>query len=279
MAQSIDPDRLGVCSWSLQPDSPADLAKIVGDLGLRRVQLALQPLVDDPPIWGDAGDVLRDAGLTLVSGMFATVGEDYSSLESIRRTGGLVPDETWDDNWANILKIVPVADELGLKRVSFHAGFIPEDRADPRYDALLIRIRKVADVFHGKGIELLFETGQETADDLLRFLDDLEQPGVGVNFDPANMILYDKGDPVEALRKLMPHVKQVHIKDAKRTTTPGEWGTEVVVGTGEVDWPGFVAALREGNYGGDLLIEREAGDQRMADVRAAAEHIRSLIGG
>jgi L-ribulose-5-phosphate 3-epimerase len=92
-----------------------------------------------------------------------------------------------------------------------------------------------------------------------------------VNFDPANMILYDKGNPIEALRLLGPWVCQVHIKDARRTKVPGTWGEEVVLGTGEVDWPAFFAALREAKFAGDCVIEREAGSQRVADIRTAKE--------
>ena len=99
---------------------------------------------------------------------------------------------------------------------------------------------------------------------------------MGVNFDPANMILYDKGDPVAALRTLGPWVKQCHLKDATRTKTPGAWGEEVRLGTGQVDWKGFFRALDAAGFKGDLCIEREAGTQRVADIRAAREYVEKL---
>jgi sugar phosphate isomerase/epimerase len=83
---------------------------------------------------------------------------------------------------------------------------------------------------------------------------------VCVNFDPANMILYDKGDPVEAVHVLGKWIRQVHLKDATRTKVPGQWGTEVPVGTGEVAWPEFFDALAKLNFSGPLVIEREAGE-------------------
>jgi sugar phosphate isomerase/epimerase len=104
----------------------------------------------------------------------------------------------------------------------------------------------------------------------------LNAPNVGVNFDPANMLLYDQGDPVAALGVLAPWLRQVHIKDAKRTRVPGTWGEEVSVGTGEVDWGSFFATLRKLNYAGDFVIEREAGGKRMADLRAARALIEQL---
>lgn len=262
--------RLAVCSWSLQPGTPAELVERVVATGVRRVQLALDPLRDEPGVWGDVPARFAAAGIGLASGMFGTVGEDYTTLETIKRTGGIVPDETWPKNWSNIQATAALASGLGLKLVTFHAGFLPHEATDPAFVKLRNRLRQVADVFAAKGIELGLETGQETADTLDAFLGQLERPNVGVNFDPANMLLYDKGEPVAALRKLGRWLKQVHIKDARRTRVPGTWGEEVVAGTGEVAWPEFFAALRELGYAGDLCIEREAGAQRVADIRQAA---------
>src|SRR5438270_668152 len=103
------------------------------------------------------------------------------------------------------------------------------------------------------------------------------RPNLGVTFDPANMILYDKGDPVEALRTLGPWIRQVHIKDARRTKVPGTWGQEVPVGAGEVDWPACFAALDKLKFAGDLVIEREAGSQRVPDIRQAREVLRMVF--
>ena len=130
--------------------------------------------------------------------------------------------------------------------------------------------------FRRASIALGLETGQETAPVLVDLLQKLNRPNVGVNFDPANMILYDKGNPIEALRTLGPWIRQVHIKDARRTKVPGTWGEEVVVGTGEVDWPAFFATLQELKFTGRLVIEREAGNQRVADIRTAREVVEKL---
>ena len=203
--------------------------------------------------------------------MFGCVGEDYSTLDTIRDTGGIAPDATWEQNWKNIRATAALAQQLGLKLVTFHAGFLPHDEKDPSFLKMLQRLGETADVFAAVGITLGFETGQETAPALVQLLQKLNRPNVGVNFDPANMILYDKGNPIAALRLLGPWIRQLHIKDARRTKVPGTWGEEVVAGTGEVDWPAFFATLRELNYSGDLVIEREAGSQRVADVRTAKE--------
>jgi sugar phosphate isomerase/epimerase len=184
-------------------------------------------------------------------------------------TGGIAPDSTWEQNRRNIQANALLAQKLGLKLVTFHAGFLPHDEKDPASVRMQARLAEVAEIFAGCAINLGLETGQETAPVLLGLLRKLNRPNLGVNFDPANMILYDKGDPVEALRTLGPWILQIHIKDARRTKVPGTWGEEVAAGAGEVDWPAFFAALDTLKFAGDLVIEREAGTQRMADIRQA----------
>ena len=260
---------LAVCSWSLQPTSPQDLIQKLSGTGIRRVQLALDPLHDRSGAWSDAPAELKRAGVEIVSGMFGCEGEDYSTLDTIRMTGGIAPDGTWEKNWENIRLTAALAKELGLKIVTFHAGFLPHDEIDPGFVKMLQRLSEAADAFKAAHVALGLETGQETAPDLLHLLKKLNRPNVGVNFDPANMLLYDKGDPIAALRVLGPWIRQVHIKDAVRTKTPGTWGQEVPGGTGEVDWPAFFATLKELHFAGDFVIEREAGSQRVADIQTA----------
>lgn len=264
---------LAVCSWSLCPADPDGLIAGLRATGISRVQLALGPLREAPEQWGNIRSILTDENITVISGMCECVGEDYSTLEAIRLTGGVVPDATWDQNWANMEAAAAIASQLGLKLVSLHAGFLPHDPAGPDYAKLQGRLRELADLFAGRDIAVALETGQETATTLRQFLSDLNRSNVGVNFDPANMILYDQGDPVEALDTLGPWIRQVHIKDARRTKVPGTWGEEVPVGTGEVNWQGFFAALDKIKFTGDFCIEREAGNQRAADICGAREHI------
>ncbi|MGE3312710.1 MAG: sugar phosphate isomerase/epimerase family protein [Limisphaerales bacterium] len=269
-------DRLAVCSWSLQAETPASLVERVLETGVRRVQLALDPLRERPEIWGATQQQLAAAGIEIVSGMFGTVGEDYTTLETIRHTGGIVPDGTWEANWRAIQSTAELAGRMGLGLVTFHAGFLPHETSDPAYAKLSGRLRQVAEVFALHSIQLGLETGQETAESLDEFLGLLDRPNVGVNFDPANMLLYDKGDPIAALRRLGRWLKQVHIKDALKTRVPGTWGEEVVVGTGQVDWKAFFATLRDLGYSGPLCIEREAGASRVADIQAGARHVTGL---
>ena len=128
------PNRLAVCSWSLQPQNPKQLAEQMRQIGLNHLQIALDPIRENPDAWGHLGDFARNAGWQFVSGMFGCVGEDYTTMETIRQTGGIVPNHTWQENWDRIQKIAPLAKSLGLKLVTFHAGFLPHDEIDAASD-------------------------------------------------------------------------------------------------------------------------------------------------
>jgi predicted dehydrogenase/sugar phosphate isomerase/epimerase len=278
----MHPDwRLGVCAWSLQPSSVKQLISACERLQLRAVQLPLKVFHRSGLLrrgWGEASTLraLEAAGIDVCSGMFATHGEDYSSLEAIRATGGVRSDAHWKANAALASEDAARAQRLGMRLVTFHAGFLPEGRDDPLRAVMIERLREVIDRFADQGVEVAFETGQETADTLLEVLADIDRTSVGVNFDPANMILYGMGSPDEALTTLLRHVRQLHIKDALPTQTPGTWGTEVVVGEGGVDWEALFAAL-ENSSRVDFMIEREAGDEREADVARAKSRVEPLV--
>jgi len=271
---------IGVCSWSLKPASPADLVYKVKECGLRNIQLALDPIRRDPSVWPlkDTWKVIDGADVSVLSGMMAMDGEDYSSLESIRRTGGLVPDATWRANLAAARENAEIAHQYGLELVPFHAGFVPHDPADPLRAKMVERIIAVAECFAEHDITIALETGQESAETLQALMEEIDHPMIGINFDPANMLLYGNGDPIKAIPKLGLFIDQVHIKDALPPAAPGQWGTEVVVGTGGVDWDEFFKALADEDVDCDLLIEREHGDDRLADIRAAAEFIAPISG-
>lgn len=269
--------RLGVCSWSLRPPTPAALVERVREIGVTSVQLALTPLVEDAATWGAAATVLRDADITIVSGMLNTVGEDYSTIARIAATGGVRPDATWPATRDRAARVAEVAAREGIPLVTFHAGFLPHGRADPERATMLGRLRDIADLFGRHGVAVAFETGQEPAATLAECLDELRHPTVGVNFDPANMLLYGSGDPIAGLALLAPWVRQVHVKDAIPSGTPGVWGSEVSVGTGTVDWLRFVDALATCPHRPDLVIEREAGDARIDDCRRAVAFVTALL--
>lgn len=263
--------KVGVCSWSLCPEDPEDLIEKVRATDVSAVQLALDPIRSD---WGVAALArIRQSGIEILSGMMMMEGEDYSTLETIKVTGGVRPDQHWDQNLESAAENARIAAAAGISLVTFHAGFIPHQEQDPERAKMIDRLVTFAGTFNDAGCRVALETGQETAPTLLAVLEEMGLPDVGVNFDPANMVLYGMGDPVLALDQLAPHVFQLHVKDALPSTDPAQWGSEEAVGAGSVDWPGFFRVLRERQISGDLVIEREAGNQRVEDVIQA----RNLI--
>lgn len=268
-----------MCSWSLRPGSAAELVERVRAAGVGVVQLALDPLRTGA--WDPRETLARlaDAGLALASGMMGMRGEDYSTLETIRRTGGVRPDEHWRANREAARQNARLARSLGIDLVSFHAGFLPHETDDSERAKMLERLRALADDFAAEGVRVALETGQETAETLEGVLAELERPDVGVNFDPANLILYGMGDPVAALDRLAPRVLQVHVKDARGSRTAGAWGDEVPVGEGEVDWSAFLAVLERRGLDVDLMVEREAGERRVEDVATARRLLEGLGAG
>lgn len=267
---------IGVCSWSLQPADMADLVAKVRQLGLEHVQLGLLGLLmlDDKRKHQELGH-LRAGGISFTGGMMSFPGEDYSTIAMIRETGGFVPDQLWPTRRALMVQGAKLAGELGIKTITSHVGFVPPSN-HPNYAAVIARIRDVAAFLGEQGIELLMETGQEGATELLQFLNDLSTRNVHINFDPANMILYGAGDPIDAIHTLGRHIRHVHVKDAKISNRPGvNWGEEVPFGTGEVDPAEFIAALKQAGYSGPLAIEREAGEQRVEDVAFAIQTLQS----
>ena len=271
-------DSLAFCSWSTQPKCPNCLISNANEIGISRVQLHLNPIFESADDWADTGQKLADAGITIVSGMFTPKGEDYTTPATIQKTGGIVPDEHWQANLDAFRQTAEIAKAIELSQVSFHAGFIPEDDK-ALHDTLVGRLREFGDLLNEvAGADLLLETGQETAGSLDRFLAEVDRQNIAVNFDPANMILYGMGDPIAAAEKLAPRIRQAHVKDATSPPEPGAWGAEVAVGTGEVNWEAFFKTLEAGGFDGNLVIEREAGDDRIGDIKQAAAYVPQFVG-
>ena len=260
---------IGVCSWSLQTDING-VAEAMNKLGLEHVHLAIRPAIEKE---GEKFlQTVKQQNWKISSTMIDFPQEDYSTLDSIKVTGGIVPDRFWEQNRRFFLESVKVTAKLGVKFISMHAGFIDNGSAvyaRKFYD----RIKYLTDIASAQKIMLLLETGQETAEELRNFLEKLNHPAIGVNFDPANMILYDKGNPIAAVRILAPWIKHIHIKDALRTKQKGTWGTEVPWGDGEVGADTFLDVLREVDFDGAMAIEREAGENRFADIKLAVARL------
>jgi len=265
---------VGICSWSLA-DSLDNLARIREKLNVEHIQLNTCPALDGQ--CSDYPAAVKRQGWTITSTMVAFPQEDYSTLKSIKATGGVVPDEYWQDNRKRVFDAIDLTAELGVKYLLFHFGFLDLKNAD-QAGKLCDRAKILADRAAEKNVQLLMETGQENAAELRQFLERLNHSAIGVNFDPANMILYDKDNPIKAVQTLSPWIKHIHIKDAIRTKVKGTWGLEVPWGDGQVGGDNFLAALKNTGFNGPLAIEREVGDNRFEDIKLAAERLSRYSG-
>ena len=251
-------------------------------LGVQHVHLALQPFLEGDARHGAAEGALAkgyvegliDAGKWKVSAsMLSFSYEDYTTPVTIRKTGGIVPDEHWEANRKLIREAAKLAVQFKTPYLTLHAGYLDE-KSPSAVAKFTDRVKFMADVCGENGLKLLLETGQETADDLVRFLGTVKN--VWVNFDPANMLLYGMGDPVVAVAKLAPWILHVHAKDALPSPQPGrEWGREVPWGEGKVNAKAFLAALEEMGYKGAIAVEREGGSQRAADIALAVSRLKN----
>ncbi len=210
--------------------------------------------------------------------MLGFPGEDYTTPQTIRQTGGFGDPATRAERLAQLRWGIDRTLALGLADLTLHAGFLPEGD-HPDRPALMATLAEAGRIAADQGVTLAFETGQESALLLRITLDELDSPALKVNFDPANMLLYDMGDPIHAVEILADRIQSVHVKDARRPTIPGNWGQEVPIGQGEVNIAQFLRTLRAVGYAGSLMVEREVGTgpARLADIRAGLDLIREAL--
>jgi sugar phosphate isomerase/epimerase len=193
-------------------------------------------------------------------------------------TIGLVPPETRAARLAALKLGSDFARRLGLLSITTHVGFIPENPGDPAYSSLVETLRELAQHCLQNGQTFCFETGQETPITLLRVMDDIGTGNLGINLDPANLLLYGKANPVDALDILGPYVRGVHAKDGEYPTDGRSLGEEKPLGQGRVNFPRLLARLREFGYNGALTIEREiSGPQQIADIKEAVRLLNGWL--
>jgi sugar phosphate isomerase/epimerase len=269
---------IGLMFWA-GGDPVATLREVKG-FGVRCGQLGIpgdMPLEGAAAAWGSA---LRQESFRIVTVFAAYTGENYADIPTVARSVGFIPEATREERVERTLLISDFAAALGVGSIACHIGFVPHDPADPNYLAARDIVRKISDRAAGNNQTFALETGQEPAEVLLRFLEDVARENVRINFDPANLIMYGTGDPIEALGVLGSRVVSVHCKDGvwPPKGVPGALGSERPLGQGDVGMVRFVARLKEIGYRAPLNIEHEIEDrqQRAIDNRAAVELLTRL---
>jgi L-ribulose-5-phosphate 3-epimerase len=193
-------------------------------------------------------------------------------------TLGLVPGAFRHERLKMLMRGADFAVQIGTPDVITHVGFIPENPNEPEYRSLISALRYLVRYCQERGLHFLFETGQETPVTLLRTIEDIGLPNLGINLDPANLILYGKANPVDALDVFGRYVRGVHAKDGLYPTSGSELGKEVPLGEGKVNFPALVARLKSLGVPEALTIEREiSGEAQIRDILMAKNLLESLI--
>jgi sugar phosphate isomerase/epimerase len=199
----------------------------------------------------------------------------YQGPETI----GLVPRKYRAQRIAHFKLASDFAKKLGIPALHTHFGFIPENPNDPVYKEIVPALREVASYLKANGQMMLYETGQETPITLLRAITDVGLDNQFVNLDTANLILYGKGNPLDALDVIGKLVRGTHAKDGLFPTDPRKLGEEVPIGQGKANFPRLIPRLRELGYTGPLTIEREiSGPRQIEDIRKEKQYLEKLIG-
>ncbi len=195
-----------------------------------------------------------------------------------QETLGLVPVAYRYARMQDLMDGADFAARLGVTDVVTHMGFLPENPQDGNYSGVVAAIRQVAAHLRKNGQYLLFETGQETPVTLRRTIEDTGAENLGVNLDPANLVMYGKANPVDALEVIGRFVRGVHAKDGRYPVNGRELGQEAPIGEGKVDFPRLLRGLRDCGYDGYITIEREiSGPQQEQDIRRAKAYLETIL--
>ncbi len=260
--------------------APEATIKRVHDLGFSNCFLSLDGYIGrfTPDAAKQIGDLLDK--YELVATTVEVVGPEPLEWNFLKgpSTIGLVPPKTRAARIDALKQVSDFGKLLGIDQVMTHCGFIPEDPGDPLYPQAVEAIRTVAQHCQRNGQYFLMETGQETPTTMSRTIRDVNLPNLGVGLDTANLILYGKANPVDALDIIGTHVRAVHAKDGKWPTDPSQLGEEVLIGKGLVDFKTVFTKLRKLGYTGAITIEREtSGPQQIEDVKNEKAYLERIL--
>lgn len=255
--------------------------EVAQDLEIKTIQLHAPKRTSRTPDNADRFlGRLRELGIELTCVFGGFEGESYADIPTVTNTVGLVPSKTRAERLQEMREIADFARLLECDVVALHLGSVPHDRTDPLYQEVVDVTRQLCSHAEQNDQSVHLETGQETAEGLLQFIEDTGCDNLFINFDPANMILYGTGQPIEALKMLGPKVRSVHCKDATWSDKPGEtWGQEMPLGEGQVDIEAYLRTLKEIGYLGPLTIEREIPqepERQKAEIAHASTLLRRL---
>ncbi|MGH9395982.1 MAG: sugar phosphate isomerase/epimerase family protein [Terriglobia bacterium] len=257
-------------------NKPADAIRRAHSMGFSTCQLGMEDFSPDNA--KQLRQAMHQYNIAVTALVTGGPGPDIYNFYQGPLTCGLVPPATRAARIARLKQASDFAKQLDIPAVQTHCGFIPANPANPLYKEVVAAIREVASYCRKNGQMFRYETGQETPITMLRAIEDVGLDNQGINFDTGNFILYDTGNPVDALDVVGKHVQGTHMKDGLFPTNPHDLGKEVRIGTGKVDFPRVVQRLRELKFQGAITIEREiSGPEQLADIHAEKSYLEKLI--
>lgn len=268
---------VGLMFWG--DHEPLKMIRAVKSLGLRCGHLGFTGAVNFDGLSEVYKKALADEDFTVTAVFAAYDGESYADVPTVQQTVGFIPAATREAREKRTYEVIDMTAAIGVPIFACHIGFVPEDHSDPVYAPVRDMVRRICDYCATKNIMFALETGQEPAESLLHFLEDVARPNLKINFDPANLILYGTSEPIAALKLVGKHVVSCHAKDGNWPKAPGTLGTEMPLGEGSVGMANFVNTLKEIGYKGALTIEREVSlDQDMDDRhQAKLSHVDDIM--
>jgi sugar phosphate isomerase/epimerase len=270
MAIALNPLEVGLMFWG--DTDPLKMIRAVKTLGIRSGHLGFTGEVDLTGLGAQYRQALADEAFAVTAVFAAYHGESYADIPTVQDTVGFIPVRYRAEREARTYEVIDATAAMGVPIFACHIGFVPDDHTHPDYVAVREMVRRICDYCAKHNIVFALETGQEPAESLLHFLEDVERPNLKLNFDPANLILYGTSEPIAALQLVGKHVVSVHAKDGNwpDKTKPGTLGTEMPLGQGSVGMANFVNTLKAVGYTGPLTIEREVSlEQDMNDRHQA----------
>jgi sugar phosphate isomerase/epimerase len=276
-------ERIGVFLRCTGEEEPRKALAAVKSLGLDRIQVSRLPdRYYTPEGAKEFAGLLKAVGVRSESVVVVFEGESYKDQESVVRTVGFRPVELREARLDYARRCVDFAAAIGTKIVTLHMGVLPRDPQEPIYRGMLAAVGALATYAAGKDVTISLETGQETGEELSRFLDKLTEVRVGVNFDTANLVLYGLDDPARALERLRGRVTSVHVKDGMPPENPARLGREVRLGEGRAQVAECLRILEKSGFQGPLIIEnyvwRERGTDPLEELARARDFIRASLG-
>lgn len=256
-------------------DNPEKDLNIVRDLGFPVCQLNIRTY--SPELAKKLTTTLEKYKIKAASLICGGPGVDKYTFSEGPSTIGLVPRENRAARVERLKNGMNFCKAAGIPAIQTHFGFIPENPKDVLYSEFIETMKPLGEYALKNGIDIYFETGQETPVTLLRAILDIGTGNLFVNYDTANLIMYGKSNPVDGLKVLGKYVRSLHAKDGKYPTNPYELGKEVPIPMGDVDFPAVISSLKKLNFKGGIIIEYELAESTSEYLLKTKEYLEKLI--